>query len=149
MTEHNLHNAVRVNDLEVERDRLVEQLRDMEKIRTRITQLETIIKTWKDVIEEEQPENSQEKLFPTLSEVDSGISLNEVTHLKGICIILKESGHPLTITEIECEFRKRNWKLSEQNGSAILRRILLTRIDLFTKRRADKGIAMYYSLKKD
>jgi hypothetical protein len=124
----------------------MEQLRGMEKIRTRITKLETIIKTWKEVLDEEQPKTPQEKLFPSLPEGKLVDSLTELTHVEGVSLILKEAGHSLSLNEIESEYRKRKWKLSEKNGGIILRRTL-KRPDLFTSRRGEKGLTMYYGLK--
>jgi len=146
MGEHKLRNAIQVNELEVERDRLMEQLKGMEKIRTRITQLDTIIKTWKEVLDEEQPKIPQEKLFLNLPEGKPGDSLTELTHLEGVSLILKEAGHFLSLNEIESEYRKRKWKLSEKNGGIILRRTL-KRPDLFTSKRGEKGLTRYYGLK--
>lgn len=150
MAEHNLHNAVQVKELELERDRLVEQLKGMEKIRTRIAQLETIIKTWKDVIEAEQPQSPQEKLFPEIPRRDSlEASLIEMPHNERITLILKENGHLMSINEIASEYRKRHWKLSEENASAILGRILRKRTDLFIRQTGEKGLTAYYGLKEN
>ena len=49
------------------------------------------------------------------------IILEEKPILQGGIEILKDTGRPMYLSEIEAEFRKRRWKLSEKNGREVLR----------------------------
>ena len=62
------------------------------------------------------------------------LPLIEKPLLGGGIEILKEAGRPMHLSEIETEFRKRRWKLSETNGREVLRATFRKHIGtIFTK----------------
>lgn len=72
------------------------------------------------------------------------LPLIEKPLLQGSQEILKEAGRPLHLSDIEAEFRKRRWKLSEKNGREVLRATFRKHIGtIFIKTR--KGL---YDLKE-
>ena len=119
---------------EQERVGLLEKLKGYETTRMRIAQLDTFISTGKSLynidVSEQNESSSLQLSIPEVPEIKSGtptigkpikISLNAQRAVE----ILSESTRALKISEIEKEFRKRNWELSEKNGKQVLRNVLL------------------------
>ena len=137
-----------------ELSQLLDTLREYEKTKSRIAQLETFINTGMsllgiDSIEEggsetaplalpsQEPEIKQSKLPET--------TLITIPLEKGIAQIIKEAGQTLRLKEIEAQFRKRNWKLSIKNGAEILRGVIRRYPENFTKKM--EGNVCYYGLR--
>jgi hypothetical protein len=145
MIENSTNFRKAIQEAELERNRLVETLKDYEKTRTRIAQLETIIKTWNEYLGEANIKDTstpQEKLF---QDVDVG---GEKTHSEAVIEILGAANRALTIKDIVNEFRKRNWKLSDKNGTEVIRRVMLKNHNRFERNTQGKGLKAHYSLKR-
>ncbi len=143
-----------VQDAQQEHARLLDTLKEYEKTRARVAQLEAFINLGIALLEitttkeEGKPENQPSLLpkeaKPTLAQPRGKETVR--TLKDGLLQILTESGMALSLAEIADEFRKRNWKLSEKNGRQVLRGTVLRIPDLVT--RTLKGYTAYYQIKQ-
>jgi len=136
-----------------ERDQLIEKLKDLEKIKQRLTQLDTFIEQGKLLLGIESlkaPLGPMPHLiqrtrgFPLFTSDDS----KKPIHLKAAQII-KEAGKPLGLSEMVEEFRKRNWKLSKDNARQVLRNTLKAKPEIFSKNEQGRGKEVLYGLKEE
>jgi hypothetical protein len=116
----------------LERDQLLEKLKEFEKIQGRIGQLEAFINQGKLLIGDEP-----ERIDTDKPETKAGRilrRLGEKTNAEKIVEILKVTGRAMTVPEIVNEFKARNWQLGEKNRMQIIRNALKTKQgDLFEK----------------
>jgi hypothetical protein len=129
---------------EQERDRLVEELQEYETKRIRIAQLETFISTGKSLFNIDASKSIPHQV--SIPEVSSGGSIIEKPLDIAVTEILTESNRALKISEIENEFRRRNWRLSAKNGKQVLRSLLLRKQDSFRKEMISN--VLYFSLRR-
>jgi hypothetical protein len=129
---------------EQEHDRLLEELQEYEAKRIRIAQLETFISTGKSLFNIDASKSASHQL--SMPEISSGSSIIEKPLEIAVTEILTESNRALKISEIENEFRRRNWRLSEKNGKQVLRSLLLRKHDLFKKEMISN--VLYFSLRR-
>lgn len=134
-----------------ERNQLFEKLKDLQKIQQRLTQLDTFIEQGKLLAGIESFEGSSE---PTpLIERKRGFGLlppddsEKPIYLK-VMQLIKEAGKSLGLSEMAEEFRKRNWKLSEDNPRQVLRNTLKSKPQIFSTTEQGKGKEVLYGLKE-
>lgn len=134
-----------------ERNQLIEELKELEKIKQRLTQLDTFIEQGKLLLgikslegsSEPTPQIEQRKGFGLLPIDDSAKPI----YLKAVQII-KEAGRPMGLSEMTEEFRRRNWKLSEDNPRQVLRNTLKSKPQIFSTTEQGKGKEVLYGLKE-
>jgi hypothetical protein len=139
-----------VEEAEVERNKLLEQLKKLDQIRQRISHLDVFIKRGKILLGDhqeqaeetlEQPVNNQTITNlgprPEQQEKDDDRPL----HHK-INDIIRESNKSWKVSELVLEFRRRGWNLSEKNGKQVLRNALKLKPELF-----QKDVDGFYSIK--
>lgn len=138
---------------EHERDQLAEELKGLEKIQERVAQLNAFIEQGKLLIGIETAQTISEPVrhlivrtrgYPSSTSDDS----QKPIFLKAAKII-RESGRSLGLSEIVEEFRKRDWKLSEDNPRQVLRNTLKSKPQMFSTTEQGKGKEVLYGLKEE
>ena len=119
------HDPIRfaIESAQRERDKLLEKLKEFEKIKERLSQIEAFINQGRILIGD-KPESKAVRIIRFLGEKTNA------DKAKGI---LEASGRAMRVPEIANEFRVRNWPLGEKNGMQILRNVLKGKPDLFVK----------------
>jgi hypothetical protein len=135
-----------------ERNQLIEKLKDLEKIKQRLAQLDTFIEQGKLLVGIETIEVPSEP--PPQIEKRKGFGLIQLDgsknplYLKAVQLI-KEAGRPLGLSEMVEEFRKRNWKLSKDNPRQVLRNTLKAKPEIFSKNEQGMGKEVLYGLRAE
>ena len=127
------HDPIRfaIESAQRERDKLLEKLKEFEKIKERLSQIEAFINQGRILIGD-KPENiGMDKPESRAGRIIR--FLGEKTNADKVIGILEASGRAMRVPEIANEFRVRNWPLSEKNGMQILRNVLKGKPDLFVK----------------
>jgi hypothetical protein len=133
--EHNMAdlNTIRkaIEEARREHASLLDALKEYEKTKLRVEQLESFINMGVALLGDEKlPQEEQPRLVlrqprePNITEARDGSTLTSKPIQEGMNEILKESPRKLTLREIAEEFRKRSWKLSEKNSREVLRGVV-------------------------
>ncbi len=155
MKENTEHIKKAIEAAQLEMKQVTEKLKDLQKYQQRLVQLTTFIEQGKLLIGEESEEVSSESIKdtllkstkPELLNLSIGDASEKPVYLKVVQII-NEIGRPLNLTEMVEEFRKRQWKLSENNPREVLRNTLKTKPQIFMKTGQGEGGKVLYGLKK-
>jgi len=116
---------------EQERAQLIEKLKEMDKIKERLGQVEAFISQGKILIGQQPSEILSKKIEDT--DVRSIRFLRKKPNYEKIVEIFKTTGRAMKLSEISNEFRARQWPLSEKNPLEILRTALKSKPLLFVK----------------
>jgi hypothetical protein len=122
-----------------QKDRLVVKLKELEGIQKEVARFDAFIERGQAILNAELELNrlSSTSTTPHVQLSEQPTSKTDVTKepslSQRVIELLKETGRPMRTSEIVSEFRKRNWKLSEKNGSEIMRFALRKKPELFSK----------------
>lgn len=125
----------------------------MEKLQQRKTQLESLIAQCEALLDKPSQEPPTEFLFkPPQTEPIKYIrpkkKNDKSTNWEKAKLILADTGNkPLTLSEFVEEFRKRGFKLSDDNPKAVVRAAMRSRPDIFAYKKQKDGDAYIYWLK--
>lgn len=124
-------------------DDLAEELKQYEKIKSEMSQLEVFIKAGKVILGVENKTEGKHEINKP-AELFPNENIQPETHLQSIKKILATAQQELSLADLEEEYRKRGWKLSEPNGREVLRGVVLRNHKHFTK--TFHGNVAYYGL---
>ena len=116
----NMKKAIQV--AEQEYNSLLDSLKEYERIKLRLSQLEVFINTGKTLLGPDVTKSKNETAITRTLFPDENIqSSNNAEHIKRI---LTEVGRALSLSELVEEYDKRKFKLSENNGKEVLRGVI-------------------------
>lgn len=102
------------------------KLKEADEIKESLGKLEAFLSPAKALLSMGEESQTEAVVLPKAASLPPPssippMSLIEKPLLQGGIEIIKEAGRPMHLNEIEAEFRKRRWKLSEKNGREVLR----------------------------
>jgi dsDNA-specific endonuclease/ATPase MutS2 len=115
-----------------QRNQIVEQINELEKLRERLHQLEVFISHGNALLGKAESQIFKENT-EGIRKVRIRRPLVEKLIWKGIVEILKEFKRPMHLKEMAEEFHKRRWKLSRANGPEVIRYAIKRKPDLFIR----------------
>lgn len=125
----NIKKAIQV--AEQEYNSLLDTLKEYEKVKLRLSQLEVFINTGKNLLGVDAITSKTENVTPaSLFPDENTKATNNVELIKKI---LTEAGRSLSLADIVAAYDNRNWKLSKKNGIEVLRSIINREEDIFKK----------------
>jgi uncharacterized protein YihD (DUF1040 family) len=135
---NNINKAIQ--EAQDECNSLIEQLKEYDKIKLKISQLEAFINTGKTLLGNDvnTRDNTETSISPSLFPDEK----QPLTHLESVKKILADGGSELSLNDLVEQYRKRNWKLSESNGREVLRGIMLRHSKDF-KKTMKKNVSYY------
>ena len=121
-----------VESAERERDQLLEKLKELEKVKERLGQVEAFISQGRILIGVQPSKIVSDE--PSRGDLGLVPFVKPKPNYEKILEVLKASGRSMTLSEISNEFRARQWPLSEKNPLEILRTSLKSKPHLFVKK---------------
>jgi hypothetical protein len=120
-----------IESAQLERDKLLEELKEFEKIKERLGQIEAFINQGKLLLGDKSRRNDVKELDSKPTRIP--YLYGEKTNPEKIVEILRASGRAMTVPEIANEFKARNWHLSEKSRMQIIRNALKGKPGWFEK----------------
>ena len=124
---------------EQEYNSLLDSLKEYERIKSRLSQLEVFINTGKNLLGNDVTTikgvavNIEGPVMVRTRTLFPDENLQSTNNIELIKKILTEAGRALTLAELVGEYINRNWKLSEKNGIEVLRSIINREENIFKK----------------
>ena len=124
---------------EQEYNSLLDSLKEYERIKSRLSQLEVFINTGKNLLGNDVTTikgvavNIEGPVMVRTRTLFPDENLQSTNNIELIKKILTEAGRALTLAELVGEYINWNWKLSEKNGIEVLRSIINREENIFKK----------------
>jgi hypothetical protein len=124
---------------EQEYNSLLDSLKEYERIKLRLSQLEVFINTGKNLLGHDVTTingvtiSTKEPVMVRTRTLFPDENIQSANNVELIKKILTDTGRALTLADLVEEYNKRNWKLSEKNGTEVLRSIINREENVFKK----------------
>lgn len=123
-----------------ERDQLLDKLKEFDKLKERLGQIEAFINQGRLLLGEDYAKGDIKSPTQALAERVSGQisqlfkSLPGKTNAEKIVEVLKATGRAMSVPKIVTEFRARKWQLGEKNRMQIIRNALKSKEGVLFKK---------------
>jgi hypothetical protein len=100
------------------------KLEGMKKLQDEYAQLETFVERGESILRKNGSRLASSNATPGPAHVVNLRDFQEPTHVEKAISLFQELKRPMGASELADEFRKKGWKLSDKNGSEVLRNTL-------------------------